>query len=55
MSGAEQLVKQISKLLEKHEVHNEVLAIELSIIILQRERTELNRALHNNINLLREV
>lgn len=37
--GLQELASNLNTLLEKHEVHNEMLAIELAIFVLQREKT----------------
>ena len=43
MNKTEELPNQINTLLEKHEVHNKVLAYELAILVLQREKTVLKQ------------
>lgn len=51
----EQLVSEISTLLEKHEIHNEILAIELAILVLRREKTEIKRSYRGEINRLNKL
>lgn len=40
---SERLLSEIAKLLDKHEIDNEVLVCELAIIILKREKTSLKQ------------
>lgn len=48
-----ELTEHIKRLLEKHEVHNEVLAIELALLVTRREKTQIKRGYRTAMDILR--
>lgn len=51
----DKLVQDISRLLEKHEVHNELLAVELAIFMVQREKTAMKKVHTSDMNAIQNA
>lgn len=49
------LMTHLSVMLQKHEVHNEKLVIELAIFVLQREKSALKQSHRNHTDSLNKV